>query len=198
MVCRRPIPWFMTGTGKEKCKKSKHCAASEAHHVDTILSLLWNHTVQQMLTSRSADCTVKLWDLSQYMKEGALCSFGKLHKDKVQAMQWNPMEPAMLLSRSYDCMVPVFNSQFMCVFGPVSLWWGYWFCWGLRCATHTRNLALPQLLPTWVSLPMTISMYPMVQRAKNSHSLSPCLFLSPLSSICSKALDCLSSCTSYQ
>ena len=53
----------LAGMGKKKHKKSKHCVANEAHHVNAILSLSWNHTVQQILTSRSTDHTVKLWDL---------------------------------------------------------------------------------------------------------------------------------------
>ena len=40
---------------------------------------------------------------------------------------------------------------------PTYPWLGYGFGWGLRCATHTRTLALPQLLPMQVGLPVTIS-----------------------------------------
>ncbi|KAH8981802.1 hypothetical protein EDB92DRAFT_1952838 [Lactarius akahatsu] len=48
------------GRGHGQEEKAKHRSASEAHHVDAIVSLSWNRTARQMLASGSADRTVKL------------------------------------------------------------------------------------------------------------------------------------------
>ena len=58
------------GHGQELRKKSKHRAASEAHHGDAIFPFSRNRTARQMLASGSADRTVKLWDLLRDTKGG--------------------------------------------------------------------------------------------------------------------------------
>jgi periodic tryptophan protein 1 len=52
----------------------------------------------QVLASGSADCTVKLWDVSSQQCSTTLTH----HTDKVQALAWHPTEAAVLATASYD------------------------------------------------------------------------------------------------
>ena len=56
----------------------------------------------QNLASASADCTVKLWDLSRSGAEGSPLQTLTHHRDKVQAVEWNPGLPNMLLTGGFD------------------------------------------------------------------------------------------------
>ncbi|KWU46523.1 WD40 repeat-like protein [Rhodotorula sp. JG-1b] len=95
---------------KKKAKKPKVVANAE-YHVDSILSLSWNRAHRNLLSSASADKTIKLWDLARPTSSPALRSFDTLHADKVQSVMWNPKEPTVLLSGAWDGTVRVFDSR---------------------------------------------------------------------------------------
>lgn len=81
------------GGGKKKKKggkkkKSRLPSLVPGSHEGAVMCLDWNRVHRQVLASGSADCTVKLWDVTR--RE---CSATATHhKDKVVALQWHPTE----------------------------------------------------------------------------------------------------------
>mmetsp|Transcript_2666 Transcript_2666/g.7334 ORF Transcript_2666/g.7334 Transcript_2666/m.7334 type:complete len:553 (+) Transcript_2666:142-1800(+) len=76
-------------------------------HVDAIMALSWNTVHRQVIASGSADCTVKLWDITKESNAGTFHH----HKDKVQAVAWHPQEGTLLATGSYDRTVALLDAR---------------------------------------------------------------------------------------
>lgn len=80
-----------------KLKKSKHTFLPGSH-TEAVMTLSWNAVFRQALASGSADCSVKVWDVTSQV-----CSHTFLHHaDKVQSVLWHPKEAWLLASAAFD------------------------------------------------------------------------------------------------
>eukprot|EP00934_Nitzschia_sp_Nitz4_P000027 Nitzschia sp. Nitz4//scaffold190_size42200//21271//27280//NITZ4_007392-RA/size42200-processed-gene-0.51-mRNA-1//-1//CDS//3329540144//27//frame0 len=80
-------------------------------HMDAVMSLSWNTIHRQVIASGSADCTVKLWDVTQASSNQCNAATFSHHKDKVQSVLWHPQEGTLLATGSYDRTVALVDAR---------------------------------------------------------------------------------------
>ena len=80
-------------------------------HTDAVMTLSWNKVHRQVIASGSADCTVKLWDVTLANTSKACAATLSHHKNKVQSVIWHPQEGSLLATGSYDRTVALVDAR---------------------------------------------------------------------------------------
>jgi len=113
---------MMRAASGKKLKKNKHSGKfgtpgglKPGSHTDAVMALAWNKVHRQVIASGSADCSVKLWDITQANStaDDSKCCASTFthHNDKVQSLAWHPTEGTLLATGGFDRTVALVDAR---------------------------------------------------------------------------------------
>jgi len=101
------------GVGRSPRQTSSGGGLKPGSHTDSVMSLSWNQIHEQVIASGSADCSVKLWDVTKAGGKGENCDAATFrhHRGKVQCVSWHPKEGTLLATGAYDRFVALLDAR---------------------------------------------------------------------------------------